>query len=363
MKRAGLLIICAAAVLLAAGTARAEASVRLLRIAHGLSSPLYLTAPRGDPRLFIVQQTGQIRVYRGGRVRSRPFLDISGHVSCCGEQGLLSMAFDPNYRRTGRFYVDYTNRRGDSRVAQFRVLARHPNRANPFSKRVLLKVHQPFSNHNGGQLQFGPDGLLYVSFGDGGSEGDPNLIGQKKRGALSKILRLNVNKAHPSPAVYAYGLRNPWRFSFDRKTGGLWIGDVGQDRWEEVDHLKHGAAPGANFGWSYYEGTHVFKTQRIDRSHLRFPVKQYAHSVGGPDNCSVTGGYVYRGHDIPRLRGHYLYADFCSGRIWKLPVTGGRARLMPISFRAAQISSFGQGSRGELYVVSLAGSVYKIVRR
>ncbi len=360
MRRAGLLIACSAACALLLGTTRAGAAVHLQRVARGLY-PLYLTAPSGDPRLFIVQQTGQIRVIRGGHLTARPFLNIASRVSCCGEQGLLSMAFDPDYRRTGRFYVDFTNRSGDTRVAQYRVLAGHPNRANPFSKRILLKAHQPFSNHNGGQLQFGPDGLLYVSLGDGGSEGDPNLVGQKKTGPLSKILRLNVNKRRPAPGVYAYGLRNPWRFSFDRATGGLWIGDVGQDHWEEVDHLRHGAAAGVNFGWSYYEGRHVFKPQPIDRSRLRFPVKEYAHSVGGPDNCSVTGGYVYRGHAIPKLRGRYLYADFCSGRIWKLPVAGGHSRLMPISFRVGQISSFGQGSAGELYVVSLAGSVYKIV--
>jgi glucose/arabinose dehydrogenase len=311
---------------------------------------------------LILAKGGLIRIDDRGHLLSRPFLNIAGNVSTGGEQGLLSMAFDPHYATTGRFFVSYTNRSGDSRIVQYRVEQTHPNIANPYSGRVLVEVHQPYDNHNGGQIAFGPDGRLYMGFGDGGSEGDPNLVGQRKTGALSKILRMNVNVVNPVPAMYAYGLRNPWRFSFDRSTGGLWIGDVGQDSWEEVDHLGPGTAPGVNFGWSYYEGSHVYKVQPIDRSRLAYPVAQYSHAASsGPSNCAVTGGYVYRGSAIPALVGWYLYADFCSGRIWRRNVVGGKPVLMAISGLVGNISSFGQGAAGGLYVISLGGSIFKIV--
>jgi len=336
--------------------------VRLQRIVQGLASPVYLTSPPGVASLFVVEKCGVIRVYHAGRVLPRPFLNITPRVSCTGEEGLLSMAFDPGYRSNRFFYVDYINKSGDTRVARYRAERRHPNIANPASRHIIVRVNQPpFSNHKGGQLQFGPDGKLYIGLGDGGSEGDPNDRGQSG-GPLSTILRLNVRIPGARPRVYAYGLRNPWRFSFDRTNGDLWIGDVGQDRWEEIDHLKVGAPPGTNFGWSYYEGTHVYKVQPIDRTHLKFPVIQYSHSVAsGPGNCAVTGGYVYRGTILTKLRGYYIYADFCSGRIWKRRATGGRPALMNISFKVPQISSFGQGRSGGLYVISLDGSIYKIV--
>jgi glucose/arabinose dehydrogenase len=338
----------------------AGAATRLVRVVTGLSKPVQVTqAPHDGGRLFIVEQGGRIIVDQAGHLLSRPFLNISNLVSGGGEQGLLSMAFDPAYSRTGRFFVSYTNTAGDSRIVQYRVSASNPNVANPSSRRILLKVHQPFANHNGGDIAFGPGGQLFIGFGDGGSEKDPNLVGQRRTGALSKILRMDVNAARPRATMYAYGLRNPWRFSFDRSTGGLWIGDVGQDRYEEVDHVPAHLGPGTNFGWSYYEGDHVFKPQPINRRTLRFPVAEYSHAGG---NCSVTGGYVYRGAKIPTLRGYYLFADFCSGRIWRLR-PGGRPAEMRISRQVRQISSFGQGIAGELYVVSLAGSVYKIVAR
>jgi glucose/arabinose dehydrogenase len=355
-RRAGIL---AALVAVLAAAAPAAQAARLHAVVSGLDQPTYVTGHNGN--LFIVLRGGKIRIRHKGRMLARPFLDISGNVTTSGgEQGLLSMALAPRFDRNHRVYVDFTNRNGDTRVVQYRTFPGNRHRVNPATKRVLLKVDQPFSNHNGGQLQFGPDGLLYISLGDGGSEGDPDLHGQSK-GPLSTILRLDPRKRHPAAAMYAYGLRNPWRFSFDRSTGAMWIGDVGQDTFEEVDHLKSGAAAGANFGWSFYEGRSVFKNQPIDRSQLRFPVATYRHSVAGASNCSITGGYVYRGGAIPRLRGRYLYADFCSGRIWKLPARGGRPRLTNMSFKASSISSFGQGSKGELYVVSLGGTVYKIV--
>jgi glucose/arabinose dehydrogenase len=352
-------IVAVAAAVLAAFAAPHAQAARLRPVMSGLAQPTYVLGHRGN--LYVVLRGGKIRVRHHGRLLARPFLDISARVTIAGsEQGLLSMALAPRFDRNGRVYVDFTNRSGDTRVVQYRTFPGNRHRVNPATRRVLLKVHQPFANHNGGQLQFGPDGLLYVSLGDGGSEGDPDLEGQSG-GPLSAILRLDPRRRHPTAATYAYGLRNPWRFSFDRRTGGMWIGDVGQDTFEEVDHLRHGAAAGANFGWSFYEGRSVFKNQAINRSTLRFPVAVYRHSVAGSDNCSITGGYVYRGSAIPRLRGQYLYADFCSGRIWKIPAKGGHPRLTHMSFHAGGISSFGQGSKGELYVVSLGGTISKIV--
>jgi glucose/arabinose dehydrogenase len=362
-RRLGITVVALAAATVAvwAGTPTASAAVRLQRIMHGLSRPVYVTSPPGDSRLFVVQKCGLIRIDRAGRVLRRPFLNLSSIVSCTSEEGLLSIAFSPNYRKDRTFYVDYSNRDGNTRVARLQTERLHPNVANPFTRKTLVKVHQPFSNHKGGQLQFGPDGKLYIGLGDGGSEGDPNDEGQSG-GPLSTILRLNVSVPGATPRVYAYGLRNPWRFSFDRTTGDLWIGDVGQDTWEEIDHLKAGAPAGTNFGWSYYEGNSVFKTQPIDRTHLKFPAIVYPHSTAsGPSNCAVMGGYVYRGQAIPTLRGYYLYADNCSGRIWKRRAVGGRPVPMHISFQVSNIDSFGQGSAGGLYVVSLNGSIYKLV--
>jgi glucose/arabinose dehydrogenase len=352
-------VLTVAAVLVIAPSASAGA--RLQRVLTGLDQPLDLVAPPdGSGRLFIVEKTGKIVIDQGGHIRSQAYLNISNLVSTGSEQGLLSMAFDPRYATNGRFFVSYTNVNGDSRVVQYRVNPAHPNLANPFSRKVLVGFHQPFSNHNGGNLMFGPGGNLFMGFGDGGSEGDPNLNGQKHTGFLSKILRMDVNVPHPHATMYAYGLRNPWRFSFDKTTGGLWIGDVGQDSWEEIDHLGPGTTSGVNFGWSYYEGTHVFKVQPINRSRLVFPVAQYPHNQS-PSNCAVTGGFVYRGTDVPTLRGYYVYADFCSGRMWRLRPPHGKPVLMSTSFQVHNIASFGEGAAGGLYVISLDGSIYKLV--
>jgi len=342
-------------------TATRPPSVRLSQIPGSYSQPVYVTAPRGDTsRLFIVEKTGAIRIVKDGAVLQQPFLDISAQVSRGSEQGLLSMAFHPRYASNGRFYVNYTNAGGDTRVVRYRVSGADPDRAAASSARVVLRVDQPYSNHNGGQLQFGPDGRLWVGMGDGGSGGDPQRRAQDPRSRLGKMLRVNVNVSPARVSVYAKGLRNPWRFSFDRATGALWIGDVGQNAWEEIDYLRPGRPAGANFGWNAYEGTHVYDAAvaaRLNRSSLTWPVSQYSHSVG----YSVTGGYVYRGTAVPSLRGFYVFADF-SGRVWAKRGPGANRYALPGADRQlGQIASFGEDARGELYVVSLAGSVFKIV--
>ncbi len=337
-------------------------AVALQKLPGAFSQPVYLTAPRGDTsRLFVVEKTGAIRIIREGAVLPKPFLDISGQVSRGGEQGLLSMAFDPRYAANRRFYVNYTNAAGDTRVVRYRASATDPDTAVRSSARVLLRVDQPYDNHNGGQLQFGPDGLLYVGMGDGGSGGDPQGYAQNSRSRLGKLLRLNVDVSPVRVRIYAKGLRNPWRFSFDRSSGALWIGDVGQGAREEIDYLRPGRPAGANFGWNGYEGTLVYDSRtaaRLTKSSLTFPVSQYGRDLG----YSVTGGYAYRGSAIPALRGFYLFADWGSGHVWAKKGPGGaRSTVAGLDGQVAQISSFGQDAAGELYVVSLAGSVYKIV--
>ena len=339
-------------------------TVKLRLIARNLSQPLGVTAPPGDThRLFVVEKTGAIRVIElpGHTLLPTPFLNIHGLVSSGSEQGLLSLAFDPGYATNGHFYVYYTDPAGNIRVVRYTVSGGDPNVADPASAKVLWKVaHHVHANHNGGQLAFGPDGRLYIGVGDGGGGGDPNRNGQSVKVPYAKIWRLDVATPGAKPALYAYGLRNPWRFSFDRKTGNLWIGDVGQNKWEEIDYLKAGARPGANFGWSYYEGDHLYKRQHIVRTHLAFPVTEYSHRVG----CAVIGGYVYRGSAIPGLRGYYLFADYCSGRVWFM---AGPHRiphiLTGISRKLTNITSFGQDASGELYLSSLnGGKVYLLVR-
>jgi len=339
----------------------APPTVALQKVGPTFDQPLHVTAPRGDrSRLFIVEKTGVIRVLKDGALLTQPFLDISGQVSRGGEQGLLSMAFHPRYASNGRFYVNYTNVSGDTRVVRYRVSGADPDKAAASSARVLLRVDQPYSNHNGGQLQFGPDGRLWVGMGDGGSGGDPQRRAQDPRSRLGKMLRINVGTSPAKVTVYAKGLRNPWRFSFDRATGGLWIGDVGQNAWEEIDYLRPGRPAGANFGWNAYEGTHVYDAAvaaRLNRSSLTWPVSQYSHSVG----YSVTGGYVYRGTAIPSLRGFYVFADY-SGRVWAKRGPGANRYALPGADRQlGQIASFGEDAAGELYILSLAGPIYRIV--
>jgi glucose/arabinose dehydrogenase len=348
--------------------------VRLARVSAGLGDALYVTAAPGQAnRLYVVQQSGRIRIIERGRLRPGAFLDISGSIASGGERGLLGLAFHPGYARNGRFFVNYTDRAGDTRVAEYRRAS--ADRARP-AGRVLLAIEQPYSNHNGGHLAFGPDGMLYVATGDGGSGGDPEGNGQDTGSLLGKILRIDVDRrtggrAYGIPAgnpfargggrpeVYAYGLRNPWRFSFDRARGDLWIGDVGQNAIEEIDFRRRGAAPGANFGWNAFEGRSGFSGGGPLRGSRHVPpVAQYTHGAG----CSVTGGYVSRGTRAPGLRGRYVYADFCSGRVWSMragPRPGGvREETGRLGVSLSNVTSFGEGLNGDLYLIA-NGSLYR----
>src|SRR6478736_1948718 len=285
----------------------------------GFDSPLAaVNAGDGSGRLFVVEQGGLIRIVRDGKLLPDPFLDVSAEITSGGERGLLGLAFHPNYPKDPRFFVDYTDTNGDTQVASFTVDAANPDRANAGSEQRLLFVDQPYANHNGGALAFGPDGDLYIALGDGGSGGDPHGNGQKLSTKLGKILRINVGAAGATaytvppdnpfastsgaePAIFLYGLRNPWRFSFDRATGDLWIGDVGQGAWEEVDVARAGTSA-ENYGWNRMEATHCFRPSAgCDESGLTMPVAEYSHS----DGCTVIGGYVYRGSAQAALAGRY----------------------------------------------------------
>jgi glucose/arabinose dehydrogenase len=339
------------------------------------NQPLYVAQPPGDRRdLFVVEQTGRIQVLRDGHRAPRPFLDLSGAISCCGEQGLLSVAFAPDYRSSGLLYVDYTDVAGDTRVVEYRRSPTDPLRADPASRRVVVRVPQPFTNHNGGLLLFGPDHQLYVGLGDGGSEGDPQRNGQDLSTLLGKILRIDprpsgdrpyaiprsnpfVGRPGARPEIYSYGLRNPWRFSFDPATGALAIGDVGGSRFEEVDIVPRGDGRGANFGWSAYEG--FARLNADERAPNRVPpVLVYSHDSG----CSITGGYVVRDHALPTLYGRYLYGDFCSGVLRSFPARPGHpaADDRALGPRVPSLSSFGEDDAGHIYATSLDGPVYRL---
>jgi glucose/arabinose dehydrogenase len=321
------------------------------------SAPVYATSAPGEPgNLYVVEQAGRIIVLQNGTKRATPFLDIRPIVTSGGEQGLLSVAFDPGYQTNHQFYVDYTDRSGDTRVVRYRSNGRTGIAS---SARPLLYVKDFAVNHNGGQLQFGPDKLLYWGNGDGGGGGDPQHNGQSLARPFAKIMRTNPRVAKPFWRVAAYGLRNPWRFSFDRANGDLYIGDVGQEKWEEIDYLRRGAGI-ANFGWNRLEGRHPYdlSTQLLTRGAYHPPVAEYAHDQG----CSVTGGYVYRGKAVPAAAGRYFYGDYCSGTIWSVKVVGGRARgLRREPFKVAGLSSFGEDASGELYLMSAnSGDVYRL---
>jgi glucose/arabinose dehydrogenase len=336
------------------------------------ASPTYITAPPGDrTRLFVVEQGGTIRVVQRGHKRERPYLDISDRVLSGGERGLLSMAFSPNYRTNHRFYVYYTDDAGDIKVVEFKG---RRNRARIGSARtVLTQDHSTFDNHNGGQLQFGPDGLLYIGLGDGGGGGDPFGSGQNLGTQLAKILRINpsgrprIPRSNPfrgqqgaNPAVYSYGLRNPWRFSFDRKTSDLVIADVGQDEYEEIDFVRRGGGRGANFGWSAFEGNHRFDNDASAPGHIP-PVIEHTHAEGF---CSITGGYILRHRSYGNLRGTYVYGDFCEGSVRGARLSPGSAtgrRTLGVS--VPTLSSFGEDSRGRVYAASLNGPVYRLVAK
>jgi glucose/arabinose dehydrogenase len=329
-------------------------------VRSGFDFPDNVASTKSQPkRLYVVEQPGVIRVLVSGKLRARPFLDIGTRVTSGGEQGLLSVAFHPRFAKNRLFYVDYTDVHGDTRVVQFRA-NKAGTAAIVSTARQLLHVKQPYPNHNGGQLAFGPDGLLYIGLGDGGSGGDPNNNGQTFRTKLAKIWKLDVNRPGAQPQLVAYGLRNPWRFSFDRANGDLYIGDVGQNAWEEIDYVPRAQlATIPNFGWAVYEGDATYDSSRtIDpRGPLVKPVAVYSHGEG----CSVTGGFVYRGRGNPSLVGRYFYGDYCSGKIWTLKIVDGKATdVRKESYRSPGRTSFGEDARGGLYAVNESGIVFRI---
>lgn len=351
--------ILAAVLVLLAGVGSADgqpSALRLQKVLSGLDAPVYVTAPRSEPgRLYVVERGGTVRVVERGRLRRTPFLDISAQVRSGGEQGLLGLAFAPDYATSRLLVVDYTDRDGNSRIVRYRS---DGVRVVPASARRLLLVRQPYPNHNGGMVAYGPDGKLYVGFGDGGSAGDPENRAQSMRTLLGKIVRLDPARPGVRPVIVALGVRNPWRFSFDRNGGDLYIGDVGQDAIEEVDHVAWPWNGLLNFGWDVYEGRSSFESKPLGPGRLVQPVAQYGHARG----CSITGGYVYRGTAVPSALGRYFYGDYCSGTIWSLRIAGAGARQIrqePISL--AGLSSFGEDAAGELYAVSVdAGTLYRL---
>ncbi len=341
------------------------------------SQPVYVAAAPGDSRrLFVVERTGRIVVVLRGRARSRPFLNLSGKVNSSGqEQGLLSVAFAPDYPSSGRFYVDYTDASNNIQVVQYRRARGNANLADAASARSVLTIdHHAETNHNGGQLQFGPDGDLYIGVGDGGSEDDPHNYGQNTGVLVGKLLRIApragggytipasnpfAHRAGRRAEIWAYGLRNPWRFSFDRRTGDLIIGDVGQDTEEEIDFARHGHGAGANYGWSVFEGDNRFKAGSAPGAVK--PVLVARHTDG---YCAIIGGYVVRDPALPALEGRYLFGDNCKAQINSVLLSAGHARQNHATgLSVGDLSGFGQDNAGHIYAVSLAGPVYRLVSR
>ena len=351
-------------------------------VVDGLDDPVFVTAAPGDfeDRLFVVEQGGLVRIVENGTLLSAPFLDLTAEVTAGGEQGLLGLAFDPAYGASGFFFVNYTDLNGDTRIVRYTV-STDGNVADPSSALDILVVEQPYANHNGGMLAFGPfDDYLYVGLGDGGGTGDPENNAQDPSTLLGSMLRIDVLGADADDPyfipfdnpfvnvqdfraeVWSFGLRNPWRYSFDRQTGDLYIADVGQSAWEEVSVQLAGSDGGENYGWRRMEGTSCYDPSTgCNQGNLVLPAYEYPHSEG----CSITGGYVYRGDAIPELEGRYLFADYCEGWVRSFELAGGVAtdvqdhsdELAP----GGNVISFGQDNEGELYVVEQGGAVYRIV--
>lgn len=344
--------------------------LRLELVASGLQSPVHLTAPSNDPRLFIVEQPGRIRIVHDGQLVATPFLDLRSKISSGGERGLLSVAFHPEYAANGFLFVNYTDRQGNTQVERYRVSS-DPNVADPASAKRILTVQQPFANHNGGLNLFGPDGMLWIGMGDGGSGGDPQNNGQKRTTLLGKMVRIDVNGGDPYsvpadnpypnqadilPEIWALGLRNPWRFAFDRATNLLYIADVGQDQREEINIVTIGQG-GYNFGWRIMEGSRCFQPANCQRVGLTLPAVEYSHA----DGCSVTGGYVYRGSRVPSIVGHYFFADYCDGWVRSFKYQDGTVsekREWAVG-DVGSVLSFGEDARGELYLLVDRGRVYR----
>ena len=352
----------------------AVVSLALEQIVIGLQSPVFLThAGDGSGRLFVVERPGTIRVLADGLLLPAPFLDIRDRVGSQGlEQGLLGLAFHPDYQANGRFFVYYTGLQGQTVLSRFQVTG-DPNRADATGETVLLTVDQPARNHNGGMIAFGPDRFLYVGLGDGGAADDRYGNGQNLGTLLGALLRLEVDAGTPygvpasnpflntpgaRPELWAYGLRNPWRFSFDRASGDLYIADVGQNQYEEVNVQPASSPGGENYGWPVMEGWHCFSSGDCDAGGLQLPAVEYDHSQG----CSITGGYVYRGVAYPSLTGAYFYGDYCFGRIWALSRDADGAWASHLMLETGlNISSFGEDEAGEMYVLDLNGGVYRLI--
>jgi glucose/arabinose dehydrogenase len=352
--------------------------ISLSRVAGGFVQPVHVAhAGDGSDRIFVVEQAGRIRILDNGVVLPSPFLDISAKLVCCGEQGLLSVAFPPGFAAKRYFYVNYTRKTdGATVVARYRVSAGDPNAADNTIEDVILTIPQPFANHNGGQLAFGPDNNFYIGMGDGGSGGDPQNNGQSPGTLLGKILRIDVESgatpygippgnpfvgvAGYRPEIWALGVRNPWRFSFDRGTGDLYIGDVGQGNFEEIDFQPAGDPGGQNYGWNIMEGDRCYPVGTVgcNRTGLALPIFVYDHSLG----CSVIGGHVYRGSAFPFLQGVYLFGDFCSGRIWGIRKNGAGWDNALLADTTLTITTFGEDESGNVYVVNYAnGDLLKIL--
>jgi glucose/arabinose dehydrogenase len=349
-----------------AGAAQQDDTVyELVSITAQVDDPLYLTHA-GAERLFVVEKPGRIRIIEDGVLAAQPYLDVSDLVNDNGrEQGLLGLAFDPDYTRTGRFFINYIDGDGNTRIERYQV-SDDPDLADPESAELIMTFEQPYGNHNGGNLVFGPDGYLYIGVGDGGSRGDPDANGQNLGTWLGTILRIDVSGALPyeippdnpfvddpgaRPEIWAYGLRNPWRFSFDTQTDDLYIADVGQGNIEEINRQAADSPGGENYGWRFYEGSQFYRDAPGDREPFVFPIYEYSHNLG----CSVTGGYVYRGDDLPALQGSYFYGDYCAGVIWRLHQNdAGEWQNDTFLEPGFNIASFGEDVDGELYVVAIS---------
>jgi glucose/arabinose dehydrogenase len=370
------LAVLIATVLIAAGPSRAAPQIELTPILSGLGSPVAVThAGDGSGRLFITLQTGRILIYDGQQLLPTPFMDIASLITAGGERGLFSVAFHPDFSVNGLLYVNYTDLNGDTVVARYTVSI-DPNVVDPATAAILLNIPQPFANHNGGQLQFGPDGYLYVGMGDGGSGGDPQNNAQNPGSLLGKMLRIDVDAGPPYgippgnpfigdpaalPEIWASGLRNPWRFSFDRLSGDLFIADVGQNSFEEVNFQPAGSTGGENYGWRLMEAASCFDpASNCNDGSLTLPILQYDHSVG----CSISGGFRYRGADHPGLAGLFFYGDFCTGRIWGASQdANGSWVAEELLDTELQITAFGEDEGGEIYLASFgpnAGAIFRI---
>ena len=356
-----------------AGFSLSRVGIQLAPFLSGLSSPLFLThAGDGSGNVYVVEQGGRIRVFDSSGHGRGTFLDIGSRISCCGERGLLGLAFHPSFSSNRRFFVDYTDANGDDVVAEFR--ASSATSADSGTGKIVLKVADPYPNHNGGMLAFGRDGYLYIAMGDGGSQGDPQNRAQDLSQLLGKILRIDIDHGSPysSPSsnpfvgrsgaraeIWDYGLRNPWRFSFDRSTYALFIGDVGQNTYEEID-VEGAGHGGRNYGWRVMEGRHCYNASSCDTSGKTLPIAEYTHAFG----CAVTGGYVYRGQRYPSLNGAYFYGDYCSGRIWAMDAAAaerGSSAVRQVLDTNLSISSFGENQAGDVFVCDLNGRVYRVV--